>query len=197
MMRLYLASTSPRRHELLARTGLRFTALDPAVDESVRENEAAVMYVERMAKAKAEAGYALLSDPSAQDVVLAADTIVVLEDCILGKPRDRAEAQQMLQALSGRSHVVMTAIGVKDSEKLRVQRVNTTVFFRSLSTAEIEWYLDSQEPMDKAGAYGIQGQGGIFVSSITGSISSVVGLPYAETLHLLASFGIEHPPVQD
>ncbi|MDM1695372.1 septum formation inhibitor Maf [Thiopseudomonas alkaliphila] len=194
MMRLYLASTSPRRHELLARTGLTFTVLDPAVDESVRENEAAVMYVERMAKAKAEAGYALLSEPTAQDVVLAADTIVVLEDCILGKPSDRDEARQMLQALSGRSHVVMTAIGVKDSEKLRVQRVNTTVFFRSLSAAEIEWYLDTQEPMDKAGAYGIQGQGGIFVSSITGSISSVVGLPYAETLQLLASFGVEHPP---
>ena len=192
-MQLYLASTSPRRHELLARTNIPFVTLDPQVDETVREQEAAVMYVERMAKAKAEAGFSLLTDPTEQDVVLAADTIVVLEESILGKPQDREQARAMLQALSGRSHVVMTAIGVKSLEKIRIQRVNTTVFFRSLSAAEIDWYLDTEEPLDKAGSYGIQGHGGVFVNTITGSISSVVGLPLAETLQLLKTFGIEHP----
>ena len=189
-MTLFLASTSPRRRELLAQAGIEFSVLDVAIDESQRPNELPTAYVERLAKEKAEAGFVTVeSDENA--VVLAADTIVVLEDAILGKPQNKAQAHEMLRSLSGRSHVVMTAFAIKTHKQVRVQRVNTTVFFRPLTSKEIEWYWQTGEQLDKAGGYGIQSKGGIFVSSISGSYSAVVGLPLAEVVVALRGLGIQ------
>lgn len=189
-MTLFLASTSPRRRELLAQAGIEFSVLDVAIDESQRPNELPTAYVERLAKEKAEAGFVTVeSDENA--VVLAADTIVVLEDDILGKPQNKTHAHEMLRSLSGRSHVVMTAFAIKTHKQIRVQRVNTTVFFRPLTSKEIEWYWQTGEQLDKAGGYGIQSKGGIFVSSISGSYSAVVGLPLAEVVVALRGLGIQ------
>ena len=190
-MTLYLASTSPRRRELLAQADIKFSTLDVDIDETQRANELPTAYVERLAKEKAEAGFQSVQDEEGA-VVLAADTIVVLEDDVLGKPSNQQEAQKMLQALSGRSHVVMTAFAIKTDQQIRVQRVNTTVFFRPINSKEIEWYWHSGEPQDKAGGYGIQGKGGIFVSAISGSYSAVVGLPLAEVITALHNLDI-HP----
>lgn len=190
-MTLYLASTSPRRRELLAQADIKFSTLDVEIDETQRPNELPTAYVERLAKEKAEAGFQSVQGEEGA-VVLAADTIVVLEDDVLGKPSDQQEAQKMLQALSGRSHVVMTAFAIKTDQQIRVQRVNTTVFFRPISSKEIEWYWHSGEQQDKAGGYGIQGKGGIFVTAISGSYSAVVGLPLAEVITALHNMDI-HP----
>ena len=145
---------------------------------------------ERLAKEKAEAGFkAVHSDEHA--IVLAADTIVVLEDDILGKPSSQEQAGQMLRALSGRSHVVMTAFAIKTAKDIRVQRVNTTVFFRSITSKDIDWYWRTGEQQDKAGGYGIQSKGGVFVTAISGSYSAVVGLPLAEVVSALQHMGIQ------
>ena len=188
-MTLYLASTSPRRRELLAQADIKFSVLDIAIDESQRPNELPNSYVERLAKEKAEAGFASVANDE-NAIVLAADTIVVLEDDILGKPNSETEAKNMLRALSGRSHVVMTAFAIKTAEQIRVQRVNTTVFFRSIASKEIDWYWQTGEQQDKAGGYGIQSKGGIFVSAISGSYSTVVGLPLAEVVVALQNLDI-------
>ena len=188
-MTLYLASTSPRRRALMAQTDISFSVLDIAIDESQRPNELANAYVERLAKEKAEAGFNSVQDDETA-VVLAADTIVVLEDTVLGKPEDKEQAQAMLRALSGRSHVVMTAFAIKAKDQIRVQRVNTTVFFRPITSKEVEWYWQTGEQQDKAGGYGIQGKGGIFVSTISGSYSAVVGLPLAEVMTALHGLDI-------
>ena len=188
-MTLYLASTSPRRRALMAQTYISFSVLDIAIDESQRPNELANAYVERLAKEKAEAGFNSVQDDETA-VVLAADTIVVLEDKVLGKPEDKEQAQAMLRALSGRSHVVMTAFAIKAKDQIRVQRVNTTVFFRPITSKEVEWYWQTGEQQDKAGGYGIQGKGGIFVSTISGSYSAVVGLPLAEVMTALHGLDI-------
>ena len=188
-MTLYLASTSPRRRELLAQTDMNFSVLDIEVDESRRPNELPTAYVERLAKEKAEAGFqSIEGDENA--VVLAADTIVVLEDNILGKPSNQSQAQDMLRSLSGRSHVVMTAFAIKTQQQIRVQRVNTTVFFRPITSKEVDWYWQTGEQLDKAGGYGIQSKGGVFVSAISGSYSAVVGLPLAEVITALQNLGI-------
>ncbi len=189
-MSLYLASTSPRRRELLAQLGLPFVALDVAIDETRRPHEPVASYVERMAKEKAEAGLQMLDDP-ADALVLAADTVVALEDELLDKPVSRAQAGKMLRSLSGRSHVVMTAFALKTADSIRVQRISTTVFFRSLLEAEVDWYWNTGEQQDKAGGYAIQGKGGLFVSSIAGSYSNVVGLPMAEVIAALREAGLE------
>ncbi|MDD2223806.1 MAG: Maf family protein [Pseudomonas sp.] len=188
-MTLYLASTSPRRRELLSQTDLKFSVLDIAIDETQRRNELPTAYVERLAKEKALAGFQSVQE-DANAIVLAADTIVVLEDTILGKPSSQSQAQDMLRSLSGRSHVVMTAFAIKTAEQIRVQRVNTTVFFRSITSKEIEWYWQTGEQQDKAGGYGIQSKGGIFVSTLSGSYSAVVGLPLAEVVVALQNLGV-------
>ncbi|MCK9534225.1 MAG: Maf family nucleotide pyrophosphatase [Pseudomonas sp.] len=188
-MTLYLASTSPRRRELLSQTDLKFSVLDIAIDETQRRNELPTAYVERLAKEKALAGFQSVQEDE-NAIVLAADTIVVLEDTILGKPSSQSQAQDMLRSLSGRSHVVMTAFAIKTAEQIRVQRVNTTVFFRSITSKEIEWYWQTGEQQDKAGGYGIQSKGGIFVSTLSGSYSAVVGLPLAEVVVALQNLGV-------
>ncbi|MCU8062352.1 Maf family nucleotide pyrophosphatase [Shewanella sp. SM55] len=199
-MDLVLASTSPRRKELLAQIGFgrpefSFTQVAPDIDETVQQGEAPRDYVRRLAAEKAQAGLALCADMS-QPAVLGSDTIVVLENQILGKPLDVADAKQTLSKLSGRTHTVMTAValtykaGESDSTlKASVRLVETQVRFCALSTADIEAYVASKEPMDKAGSYGIQGLGGCFVAAIEGSYSGVVGLPLVETRELLAEVG--------
>ncbi|WP_168926928.1 Maf family protein [Shewanella donghaensis] len=184
-----LASTSPRRKELLAQAGFSdanfsFEQVSPDIDESHITGESAADFVVRLAKEKAATGFGLCSDiPNAK--VLGSDTIVVLGDQILGKPTDKQDALTMLTALSGHTHNVMTAVAVTNGKTTLTRLCITAVTFCSLNTQTIQAYIDTQEPMDKAGAYGIQGLGGCFVASIKGSYSAVVGLPLVETRELI------------
>jgi len=189
MSKLYLASGSPRRRELLGQIGVPFTPLATVVDETPWPAESAVAYVQRLACAKAQAGLASLAAPGAA-VVLGADTSVVLDGRILGKPQDRADALAMLAALSGQTHEVLTAVALANSQRCEVRVVTSQVSFRDLSAAEIDAYWASGEPLDKAGSYAIQGLGAVFVCDLHGSFSAVVGLPLCETATLLADFGI-------
>ena len=189
MSMLYLASGSPRRRELLGQIGVPFSTLPTVIDETPLPNEAAAAYVQRLACAKAQAGLASLAVPGAA-VVLGADTSVVLDGRILGKPQDRADALAMLTALSGQTHEVLTAVALANSQRCEVRVVSSQVSFRPLSAAEIEAYWASGEPCDKAGSYGIQGLAAAFVSGLQGSYSAVVGLPLCETAELLGEFGI-------
>ncbi|MBA4289036.1 MAG: septum formation inhibitor Maf [Pseudomonas sp.] len=189
MATLYLASGSPRRRELLTQIGVPFLTQIAPIDENALPDEQASAYVERLARAKGLAGLAALSNP-ADAVVLGADTAVVLDGRILGKPLDRADALATLQALSGRCHEVLTAVALVSSERIVSQVVTSHVTFRALSVAEIEAYWASGEPQDKAGSYGIQGLAAVFVSQLQGSYSAVVGLPLCETAALLAEFAI-------
>ncbi|EOI3529005.1 nucleoside triphosphate pyrophosphatase [Cronobacter dublinensis] len=185
MTDLYLASGSPRRQELLGMLGVSFERLVPGVEEQRAEKEAPQDYVTRLARDKARAGVAL----AARDLpVLGADTIVVLDGDVLEKPRDAVHAAEMLRRLSGQTHQVMTAVVLADSLRVRERLVITRVTFRALTAQDIAAYVESGEPMDKAGAYGIQGLGGCFVRSIEGSYHAVVGLPLVETWELLSEF---------
>jgi len=189
MAKLYLASGSPRRRELLAQIGVPFVTLSACIDENPLPGEAPSAYVERLARAKAVAGLAALeAQPTA--VVLGADTAVVLDERILGKPADRNEALAMLVALSGREHEVLTAVALANRQRCAVRVVRSQVLFRPLTSAEVEDYWASGEPVDKAGGYAIQGLAAVFVSQLHGSYSAVVGLPLCETAELLADFGI-------
>jgi septum formation protein len=189
MAALFLASTSPRRHELLIQIGVPFTALSTAVDETPLLGESPEGYVERLAQAKAQAGLAALGAPT-DAVVLGADTSVVLNGRILGKPCDQADSKAMLQALSGNTHQVLTAVALATTERCEVRVVRNNVSFRALTALEIADYWHSGEPADKAGSYAIQGLAAVFVRHLEGSFSAVVGLPVCETAALLADFGI-------
>jgi septum formation protein len=186
---LYLASASPRRRELLAQLGISTVLLPQHIDESVLPQEAPSAYVSRVAQAKVQAA---LVDPAARLSlpILAADTAVVCDDQVLGKPEDGPAALAMLGKLSGRQHQVLTAVVVATPARCCHILVSSTVYFRTLSPAEMQAYWHSGEPCDKAGAYAIQGLGAMFVSRIEGSYSAVVGLPLFETMQLLANFGI-------
>jgi septum formation protein len=186
--RLILASASPRRKELLEQLGVSYTC-DPAdIDESHRVGEQPADYVQRMAQEKTQAVAARY--PASGFAVLAADTTVVIDDTVLGKPRDRVDALGILARLSGRKHSVLTAVCLWGAAGMNCELVETEVEFVSLSRSVCESYLATGEPWDKAGAYGIQGVGGAFVRSIRGSYSNVVGLPLCETWQLLNANGI-------
>ncbi|KHS83518.1 Maf family protein [Pectobacterium carotovorum] len=185
MTQLYLASASPRRRELLTQLDIPFSVLNVAVEEQRLPEEAAEVYVRRLAHEKADAGVA--AAPSDLPV-LGADTIVVLNGQVLEKPQDEAHAAEMLSQLSGKSHQVMTAVALADKDDVLSCLVITDVVFRPLSQQDIERYIASGEPMDKAGAYGIQGKGGCFVRSLNGSYYAVVGLPLVETYELFSNF---------
>ncbi len=189
MAALYLASGSPRRRELLTQIGVAFQTLNAPIDETVLPAESAAAYVQRLALAKAAAGLATLEN-SADAVVLGADTAVVLDGQILGKPLDQADALAMLKLLSGREHQVLTAVALSDGQRSQVCLVSSDVRFRPISAAEATTYWLSGEPQDKAGGYAIQGLAAVFVSGMRGSYSAVVGLPLCETAALLAEFGI-------
>ncbi|PTQ87236.1 Maf family protein [Agitococcus lubricus] len=183
---LYLASTSPRRRDLLNQLGLEFQVLSVHVDESVQPHELASHYVERLARAKAHAGFQ--QRQSASDLVLAADTTVVLDGHIIGKPENYAQARDLWQQMSGRAHQVLTGIALANQQAMRSQVVSTEVYFKPLCEAEMHAYWHTGEPQDKAGGYGIQGRGALFVQKIIGSYSNVVGLPLVETAQLLTEF---------
>jgi septum formation protein len=183
--RLYLASASPRRRELLAQLGYPFEVLSLDVPEELAPGEAAGDYAQRLAAAKALAGWQRCEG---RLPVLGADTIVVLDGVVLEKPRDQADAERMLASLSGRRHQVMTAVALAGKPGVSVTLVTTDVTFRVLSAEEITEYWHTGEPTDKAGAYGIQGLAGRFVSRIEGSYTAVVGLPLLETDLLLKQY---------
>ena len=195
---IYLASQSPRRRELLKQIGVNFKTLllrndsrrTVDADETSFEAESPVEYVQRICRAKAVAAWDSLCFRNLPHApVLAADTTVALDDKIIGKPRDRAEAFNILRLLSGRQHLVLTAVAVILDEKIELRLSSTTVTFAALSDERIHRYILSDEAHDKAGAYAIQGMAGAFVQHIEGSYSGVVGLPLYETSELLHSFG--------
>ena len=180
-MRLLLASASPRRRELLAAAGIAVEVDPVEVDETPGEGEPPEAYVARVAESKAEAGARKHPDR----VVLAADTTVTIDGELLGKPSDRLEAARMLRRLSGRTHDVLTAVVLVGRGTHQAHLERTAVTMRALSEAEIAWYVDSGEPLDKAGAYAIQGLASRFITRIDGSYTNVVGLPVPAVVDLL------------
>lgn len=182
---IVLASASPRRSELLRQIGIDHVVRPVEVDESVRPGEAPAAYVLRLADTKARALRAQLATAERRPI-LAADTTVALEGAILGKPRDADDARAMLERLSGRTHQVHTAVAVLHGGVLDARVSTSDVSLRPLSPEEIDWYCRTDEPLDKAGAYAVQGLAAVFVRHLSGSYSGVVGLPLLETWELLA-----------
>ena len=183
-VRLVLASSSPRRAELLRAAGCEFDIVSPAIDERTRPGERPEDYVLRLASEKSAAAQ---SSAAMQDaLVLGADTAVVVDAEILGKPEDDADVARMLRQLSGRAHQVMTGVSVRRSTREIREVVTTTVWFATLTTPEIDWYVASGEGRDKAGAYAIQGRAARFIPRIDGSYSNVVGLPIALVYALIS-----------
>jgi septum formation protein len=183
-----LASASPRRRELLAQIGVPHSVVGADIDETVRIGEAPREYVLRMARQKA----LTVRERGERLPVLAADTTVVLGDVIFGKPRDRAEGLAMLGRLSGRAHEVLTAVALADSRGVALQLSVSTVRFRELSSQECAVYWDTGEPRDKAGGYAVQGAAAVFIESLSGSYSGVMGLPLFETAGLLRAAGVPY-----
>lgn len=186
---IFLASASPRRRELLEQIGVRQRLLAAEVDETPHPDEAPELYVVRLALAKARAGRRLLGSDVAQPV-LGADTAVVVDGAIIGKPRDEAEFMASMARLCGRCHQVMTGVALVDAEREESRLSVSRVCFRELSAAERTAYWRSGEPADKAGGYAIQGRGAGFIERLEGSYSGVMGLPLFETAELLQRFGI-------
>jgi septum formation protein len=185
---LVLASASPRRRDLLTGLGLRFEVRVAAVDESPRPGEPPGVLVERLAGAKAEAAAAV---GGTDEVVIAADTVVVVDGDTLGKPVDAGDAARMLRHLGGRTHRVVTGVAVRRDGAAATTVVSTDVTFTPLTEADIAWYVTTGEPLDKAGAYAIQGAGGLFVERIAGSYHNVVGLPLAQLESMCARMDID------
>ena len=200
---IYLASRSPRRRELLTQIGVRYKLLlfrahpgrEADVDEAPLEGEAPAAYVERVARIKAEAGWASLVQRNLPRApVLAADTTVALDGAILAKPADRHHAAEMLRSLAGRRHEVLTAVALKHDERLESALSRSEVEFKPLGDEEIRQYVASGECDDKAGAYAIQGRAARFVVELRGSYSGVMGLPLYETGRLLEHLAAEREP---
>jgi septum formation protein len=187
--KIILASASPRRRELLRLVGIEHEVKPADIDESIREGEKPHDYAERLAREKAE----LVDDGAdSNQVVIGADTTVVIDDEILGKPADAREAEAMLGKLSGRTHTVITAVAVCRSGETWSSVEEVTVTFRTLSRPEIKSYIATGEPMDKAGAYGIQGFGATIVDRIEGDYFAVMGLPLARLVRMLAEAGVRY-----
>jgi septum formation protein len=186
--RLVLASGSPRRRELLGALGVEAEQLAVDIDETPLDGETPVDLVRRLAEAKATAALTRCGSQE-RTVVIAADTVVVLDDEIFGKPRCAAEARTMLSRLSGRTHHVHTGVTVAADDRLLTAVDDTLVRFRELDATDIDCYVATGEPLDKAGAYGIQGRGGLFVDRIEGTYHNVVGLPIALVDELCTSMG--------
>ncbi len=186
---IYLASRSPRRRALLDQLGVSFRVLDLEIDESTLAGESPDALVRRLAAAKAQAGRGLLGHRG-PDLVLGADTVAVLDDEVLGKPRDAAHACELLMRLSGCCHRVLSAVALASADGTGTRLSESRVCFRQLSRQECEAYASSGEPLDKAGGYGIQGRAAAFVSDLHGNYSGVVGLPLYETAELLSEAGV-------
>lgn len=186
--RLILASRSPRRAELLARLGIRFEIIATEIDESYVDNEMPADHAERLAREKALTVAAAHPDAT----VIGSDTIVIIDEDVLGKPATETEAVQLLRRLSGRDHEVFTAVAVARGDRVDSAIERVRVRFRNLSETECREYVDTGEPMDKAGAYGIQGFGSALVESIEGDYFAVMGLPVVRTLELLKRSGLRY-----
>lgn len=187
-MKIVLASQSPRRQDLLGQMGLEFTTRSPQIDEDAFQGRDARDLVQTLSREKAQWVAAQLpGDP----IVIGADTVVVRDGTILGKPKDPAEARAMLASLSGRTHQVYTGVTVCQGDKVVTQAEETQVTFRPLTQQEIACYVATGEPMDKAGAYGIQGLGGLLVAGIQGDYHNVVGLPVCRLGQILRDFGVD------
>lgn len=186
---IYLASQSPRRQELLAQLGVRYETIDAAVHEQLQAGESPEQYVSRVAREKAGAGLLKLGG-QAQAIVLGADTDVVIDGDVLGKPEDAGQAAALLRRLSGRTHQVHTAVWLVSAGRECSAAVSTDVRFAALSDSEIADYIATGEPFGKAGAYAIQGRAAAFIAGINGSYSGVMGLPLHETSVLLRNFGV-------
>ena len=182
---IYLNSRSPRRARLLEQMDIRFIKVDCLISEEIKSGEKARDYVIRMSKEKAIAGL------QTRGLTLGADTIVVLKGSVIGKPCNIGEARETLAKLSGQEHFVLTAVSAYDGKKLNSVMVESRVKIKNLSKYEIDSYCATGEPLDKAGSYGIQGVGGVFVESMAGSYSGIVGLPIKQTEELLLSFDID------
>ncbi len=183
---IYLASGSPRRRELLAQIGVNFTILKIDVDESIQDHELAEAYVKRVAVDKAQAGLALIKQQNLLvRPVLAADTAVIVDNKILGKPADNQQARVFLQKLSGRQHQVVSCVAVATDKNISVRSQLSQVRFAKLSDTEIDWYVSTGEGRDKAGSYAVQGLAAQFIVHIDGSYSGIMGLPLFETRQLL------------
>ena len=192
MTQLVLASQSPRRAELLTQMGLPFQVFVADIDESQLAEELPNAYVERLAREKCDRGMELAKTKGVGFLAaIGADTIVLLDDEILGKPRGLKEGTAMLRRLSGRTHEVLSGVAVSDGVRLESTVVSSRVTFRSLDEAEIQAYWATGEGADKAGSYGIQGIGGILVEQLEGSFSGVMGLPVQETEALLQSLNVD------
>ncbi|MCU0618324.1 MAG: Maf family protein [Gemmatimonadaceae bacterium] len=187
-MRVVLASQSPRRRELLALVGIAHEVLPADIDESVQPGEAPVPHAERLARGKAHA----IAEREPGALVIAADTIVVVDGDILGKPRDVADAHAMLRRLAGRAHEVVTAVAVAHGARTESAVVRVPVRFRPLDDETIAAYVATGEPMDKAGAYGIQGYGATIVEHIEGDYFAVMGLPLGTVVALAARLGVRY-----
>ncbi|PCI80974.1 MAG: hypothetical protein COB20_02445 [SAR86 cluster bacterium] len=192
MESIILASASVRRQELLSQIGVRFTVRSQDIDESIRSGELANDYVTRMAQEKADSALSVLhvSKDSSDTLVLAADTCVVCDDDVLGKPLDEADAIDMLRQLSGREHRVLSAVTLATQDKQRTVLSESRVRFREISIEEARQYYRSGESAGKAGAYAIQGYAAVFVEQLIGSYSGVMGLPLFETAQLLTEFAV-------
>jgi septum formation protein len=186
--RVILASASPRRRELLALVGIPHVVVPANIDESYRDGEEAAEHAERLAREKATA--IVSKNPDA--IVIAADTIVLIEGLVLGKPRDEADAERMLAMLSGQTHVVLTAVAVARGERMRSGVESVRVTFRPLTRARIRAYIATREPMDKAGSYGIQGYGATLVERIDGDYFAVMGLALGRMIDLFAELDVSY-----
>lgn len=188
-MDIILASQSPRRRELLTQIGVRgFKVAAPNVDETVEDNLPPAQTVEELSLRKARAA---AEDADEDDLIIAADTVVAFEGAVLGKPKDEREAFAMLSGLSGNRHHVYTGVTVMQGDRVVTQHEVTAVAFRDLEPDEIADYIATGEPMDKAGAYGIQGVGALLVSGIEGDYFNVMGLPVFRLGRILAEFGVD------
>jgi septum formation protein len=189
---VYLASASPRRRELLRQIGVPFRLVAGEVDEVLLQDEVPETYVSRLAAAKALAGWQFGGREAADAPVLAADTAVVFDGRILGKPLDRNDAEHMLCRLSARTHEVLTAVALRSHAGLETRVSRSLVTFRSIDAAEARAYWETGEPCDKAGGYAIQGHAAVFVAHLVGSYSGVMGLPLFETAELLKLAGLPY-----
>ena len=187
-MKIVLASQSPRRRQLLGQMGLEFTTQSPEIDESAFHGRDARDLVETLSREKARW---VARQQTPDTLVIGADTVVVLDGAILGTPRDWAEAEAMLAALSGRDHQVFTGVTLCQGDRILTQAEETQVTFRPLTGQEIRQYVSTGEPMDKAGAYGIQGLGGLLVEGIRGDYHNVMGLPICRLGRMLLNFGVD------
>ena len=190
-MAVILASQSPRRRELLTKLGLCFSVVPADVDETMQQGKDPRDEVARVCRAKAQAVRARGHD---KDLIIAADTIVVVQGEVLGKPKDREDAARMLRLLSGKDHEVMTGLTVLQAEQSRTLVETAKIHFRQLDEQELAAYIATGEPMDKAGAYGIQGLASIFITGITGDYYTVMGLPVCRLAETLKDFGIRILP---